>query len=332
MFDEYFQPSLSVVSRELPVVAHVLVDTTSTPLSTSIDQDAPSASTSPTTHETQSPVIHTVEPKNYKEALKESCWIEAMQEEIHKFKRLGVLKNKARLVAKGFFQEEGINFEESFAPIAHIEAIRIFVANVTHKIMTVYQMDIKTAFLNGVLQEEVYAPHAWYDMLSKFLLSQKFSKGVVDPTLFTRKEGKDILLYSKDIGIALIAYADSNHTGCQDTRRSTSGSAQFLDDRLVSWSSKKQKSTAILTIEAEYIALSGCCAQILWMRSQLTNYGLKLLAESMVEQQVNQQQERPDKELVPVNDQVLIRLNNFRIALEKQQPDVIYKLCLAILR
>ncbi|GJS37753.1 hypothetical protein Tco_0536135 [Tanacetum coccineum] len=73
--------------------------------------------------------------------------------------------------------------------------------------------------------------------------------------------------------MALTAYADVDHAGCQDTRRSTSGSAQFLGDKLVSWSSKKQKSTAISTTEAEYIAMSGCCAQILWMRSQLTDYG-----------------------------------------------------------
>ncbi|GKF68996.1 hypothetical protein Tco_0198675 [Tanacetum coccineum] len=73
--------------------------------------------------------------------------------------------------------------------------------------------------------------------------------------------------------MSLTAYADADHAGCQDSRRSTSGSAQFLGDRLVSWSSKKQRSTAISTTEAEYIAMSGCCAQILWMRSQLKDYG-----------------------------------------------------------
>ncbi|GJV27288.1 hypothetical protein Tco_1383736 [Tanacetum coccineum] len=73
--------------------------------------------------------------------------------------------------------------------------------------------------------------------------------------------------------MALTAYADADHAGCQDTQRSTPGSAQFLGDKLVSWSSKKQKSTAISTTKAEYIAMSGCCAQILWMRSQLTDYG-----------------------------------------------------------
>ncbi|GJR09061.1 hypothetical protein Tco_0791713 [Tanacetum coccineum] len=83
------------------------------------------------------------------------------------------------------------------------------------------------------------------------------------------------LWYLKDNVMALTAYADAYHAGCQDTRRSTSGSAQFLGEKLVSWSSKKQRSTAISTTEAEYIAMSGCCAQILWMRSQLKDYGFE---------------------------------------------------------
>ncbi|GJX50139.1 hypothetical protein Tco_0276984 [Tanacetum coccineum] len=83
------------------------------------------------------------------------------------------------------------------------------------------------------------------------------------------------LWYSKDTDMSLTAYADADHARCQDTRRSTSGSAQFLGDKLISWSSNKQKSTAISSTEAEYIALSGCCSQILWMRSQLTYYGFQ---------------------------------------------------------
>nr|GFA65458.1 retrovirus-related Pol polyprotein from transposon TNT 1-94 [Tanacetum cinerariifolium] len=82
------------------------------------------------------------------------------------------------------------------------------------------------------------------------------------------------LWYPKDSFVALTGFADADHAGCQDTRRSTSGSAQFLGERLISWSSKRQKSAAISSMEAEYIALSGCCAQILWMRSQLLDYGL----------------------------------------------------------
>ncbi|GJZ48576.1 retrovirus-related pol polyprotein from transposon TNT 1-94 [Tanacetum coccineum] len=145
-----------------------------------------------------------------------------------------VLKNKARLVAKGYRQEEGINFEESFAPVARIEAIRIFIAYAASKNMTIYQMDVKTAFLNGELKEEVYvsqpegfvdldhlthvyhlkkdlydlkqALRAWYDTLSRFLLDNKFYMGAVDPTLFTRKTCKHILLvhiYVDDIIFAL---------------------------------------------------------------------------------------------------------------------------------
>ncbi|GJZ13882.1 hypothetical protein Tco_0549112 [Tanacetum coccineum] len=83
------------------------------------------------------------------------------------------------------------------------------------------------------------------------------------------------LWYSKDIDMSLTAYTDADHAGCQDTRCSTSGSTQFLGDKLVTWSSNKKKSTAISSTKAEYIALSGCCAQILWMRSQLTDYGFQ---------------------------------------------------------
>nr|GEW41819.1 copia protein [Tanacetum cinerariifolium] len=235
-----------------------------------------------------------------------------------------VLKNKARLVAKGYRQKEGIDFEESFAPVARIEAIRIFIANAASRNMTIYQMDVKMAFLNGELKEEVYvsqpegfvdpdhpthvyrlkkalyglkqAPRVWYDTLSRFLLDNDFSKGAVNPTLFTQKSSKHILLVQIYVDDIIYASTDpkaynmfsneislkfqmsmmgqmSFFLGYQDTRRSTSGSAQFLGDKLVSWSSKKQKSTMISTTEAEYIAMSGCCAQILWIISQLTDYG-----------------------------------------------------------
>nr|GEY87453.1 hypothetical protein [Tanacetum cinerariifolium] len=145
-------------------------DLTSSPSLTFINQAAPSASTPSTIQETQSLVIS--------DGVKEQ----------------GVLKNTTGLIAKRYHQEEGTDFEESFAPVARIEAIRIFVANAANKNMIIYQIDVKTALLNGDLHEEVYALHAWYDMLSSFLLCQKFSKGVVDLALFTRKEGKYILM------------------------------------------------------------------------------------------------------------------------------------------
>ncbi|GJW13052.1 retrovirus-related pol polyprotein from transposon TNT 1-94 [Tanacetum coccineum] len=202
----------------------------------------------------------------------------------------GVLKNKARLVAKGYRHEEGINFEESFAPVARIEAICISIANVANKNMTIYQMDVKTAFLNSELRKVVYVsqPEGFVDqdnpthvyrlkkglmVLSRLHACGMQSSDLIDTPMVDKiKLDKDLhgkpvdpthyrgLWYLKDSCITLTAYADADHAGCQDTRRSTIGSAQSLGDKLVSWSSKKQKSTTISSIEAEYIALSGFCA------------------------------------------------------------------------
>ncbi|GKA40248.1 integrase, catalytic region, zinc finger, CCHC-type containing protein [Tanacetum coccineum] len=208
-----------------------------------------------------------VEPKNFKMPMIEDCWFQAMQDEIHEFDLKldeygDVLKNKARLVAKGYRQEEGIDFEESFAPVARIEAIRIFIANAATKNMIIYQMDVKTAFLICLsLEGRLFMANA-----------PRGAKGVVDTLSKFLRTINMGLWYPKDNAMSLTAYADADHAGCQDSRRSTSGSAQFLGDRLVSWSSKKQRSTAISTTDAEYIAMSGCYAQILWMRSQLKDY------------------------------------------------------------
>ncbi|GJS03820.1 retrovirus-related pol polyprotein from transposon TNT 1-94 [Tanacetum coccineum] len=224
-----------------------------------------------------------------------------------------VLKNKARLVAKGYHQEEGIDFEESFAPVARIEAIRIFIAYAAYMNMTVFQMDVKTAFLNGILKEKVYvsqpegfvdqdhpthvfrlkkalyglkqAPRACHrgifinqskyafemlkiygldqcepvdiPMVERLKLDEDPNGTLVDPTRYrglwylkgTINMG---MWYPKDTGFDLTAFADADHAGFQDSRKSTSGSAQFLDEKLVSWSSKKQKCIAISTTEAEY--------------------------------------------------------------------------------
>nr|GFC81990.1 hypothetical protein [Tanacetum cinerariifolium] len=96
--------------------------------------------------------LTSLEPKTYKEALTQACWIEAMQEELNEFERLEVWK----LVPRPDKVMEGIDFEESFAPVARLEAIWIFLAYAAQKNMFVYQMDVKTAFLNGNLREEVY--------------------------------------------------------------------------------------------------------------------------------------------------------------------------------
>ncbi|GJZ54566.1 retrovirus-related pol polyprotein from transposon TNT 1-94 [Tanacetum coccineum] len=228
-------------------------------------------------------VLSKVVLKNFKSAITEDFWFQAMQDEIYEFDRLqvwelvpqpdcamiialkwiykvkldeysDVLKNKARLVAKGYRQEEGFDFEESFAPVSRIEAIQIFIANAASKNMTIYQMDVKTAFLNGELKEEVYvsqlegfvdpdhpthvyrlkkalydlkqAPRAWYDTLSRFLLDNKFSKGAVDPTLFTRKTGKHILLVQ--IYVDDIIFASTDPKACDIFSNEMSSKFQML--------------------------------------------------------------------------------------------------------
>nr|GEX89207.1 retrovirus-related Pol polyprotein from transposon TNT 1-94 [Tanacetum cinerariifolium] len=422
--------------------------------------------------------------QNVKEAMTNPAWIESMQEELLQFKRLDVwvlvsapdnnkpltlkwlfknkydeentvIQNKSRLVVRGYRQEEGLDFEESFAPVARMEAIKIFLAYAAHKSFTVFQMDVKTAFLHGTLKEDVFvcqpegsidvdhpshvyklkktlyglkqAPRAWYDELSMFLLQNHFFKGTIDPTLFIRRFDNDILVvqvyvddiifgsthpmytqvfsdlmksrfkmsmigemtfflglqvnqstcgifinqsiyvleilkkygiescdpvgtpmeikdkfdldqngtsvdatkyrsmigalmyltssrpdiehatclcarcqakptekhlqevkrifrylwgtvntglwYTKDSGFELTGFSDAEYAGCKDTFKSTSGGAQFLREKLVSWSSKKQDCTTLSTAKAKYVSLSACCAQVLWMWTQLTDYG-----------------------------------------------------------
>ncbi|GJW77148.1 retrovirus-related pol polyprotein from transposon TNT 1-94 [Tanacetum coccineum] len=252
MFDEYFTPLSNDVSQVQEVVAPRDVDLVDSPVSTSIDHDAPSSSTPSTQEQDQSsdisqgfeespktPIFHddTLNESPYEEST--SQWSSSNVRQTHtSFEHLGkwtkdhpianVIGDPSRSISMrkqlqaDAMQEEEINFEESFARVARIEAIRIFIANAAHKNMVIFQMDVKMAFLNGKLEEEVYisqpegfvdqdnlshvyklkkalyglkqAPRAWYDMLSSFLISQHFSKGAVDTTLFTRQAGNDLLL------------------------------------------------------------------------------------------------------------------------------------------
>ncbi|GJR81409.1 retrovirus-related pol polyprotein from transposon TNT 1-94 [Tanacetum coccineum] len=354
MFDEYLEPPR--VERPVspaPAVS-VLVNSAGTPSSTTIDQDAPSPSHSPSSLALQSLSIHQgvvaestlmednpfapvdndsfinmlalkpsseasssgdlIKPKNFKSAITEDCWFQAMQDEIHEFDRLqvwelvpqpdcvmiialkwiykvkldeygDVLKNKAWLVAKGYRQEEGINFEESFAPVARIEAIRIFIANAASKNMTIYQMDVKTAFLNGELKEEVYVsqPEGFVDpdhptyvyRLKKALYGLKQAPRAwmdscdpVDTPIVDR-----LKLDEDPLGIPVDQTRFRSMVSSLMYLTASRPNLVFAVCMCASWSSKKQKSTAISTTEAEYIAMSGCCAQILWMRSQLSDYG-----------------------------------------------------------
>nr|GFA19672.1 retrovirus-related Pol polyprotein from transposon TNT 1-94 [Tanacetum cinerariifolium] len=207
----------------------------------------------------------------------------------------------ARLVAFGYSQQEGIDYDETFALVARIEAIRLFLAYDAHKDFTAFQIDVKTTFLNEILKEEVYvgqplvfvskqypdhvyalnkalyglkqAPRAWYDILSKFLIESGFQKAIKRIFRYFKETINLGLWYPKDSGFDLTAYSDADHTGCHLDRKSTYGSVQFLGDKLVCRSSKKQNYVSISIAEFEYVAISSCSAQVLWMRTQLTDYG-----------------------------------------------------------
>nr|GEU94869.1 hypothetical protein [Tanacetum cinerariifolium] len=308
-------------------------------------------------------IVSTMNRRMSKEAMTDPSWIESMQEELLQFKRLD-----SRLVVRGYRQEEGIDFEESFAPVARMEAIRIFLAFAAHKSFIVFQMDVKTAFLHGTLKEDVYvcqpegfidadhpshvlklkkalyglkqAPHAWYDELSMFLLQNQFFKGTTDPTLFIRRFVDDILVVQVYVDDIVFGSTHPSYTqlfsdlmksrfemsmmgemtfflGLQVNQPPCGifinqsnyvfeilkkygmescdlvGTPMEIKDKLdldqngtpvyatkyrsmigaLIWSSKKKDRTALSTAEAEYVSLSAFCAQVLWIRTQLTVYG-----------------------------------------------------------
>ncbi|GJX29617.1 putative ribonuclease H-like domain-containing protein [Tanacetum coccineum] len=326
-----------------------------------------------------------------------------------KDKRGIVIRNKARLVAQGYTQEEGIDYDEVFALVARIEAIRLFLAYALFKDFVVYQMDVKSAFLYGKIEEEVYvcqppgfedpnfpdrvykvkkalyrlhqAPRAWYETLSTYLLDNGFQRGKIDKTLFIKRHKGNILLvqvyvddiifgstkkelcnafeklmhekfqmsfigeitfflglqvqqkkdgifisqdkyvfeilkkfrftkvktastpmetqkpllkdedgeevdvhmyrsmigslifrYPKDSPFDLVEYTDSYYVRASLDRKSTTGGCQFLRCRLISWQCKKQTMVANSTTEAEYVAASSYCGQVLWIQNQLLDY------------------------------------------------------------
>ncbi|GJW83966.1 putative ribonuclease H-like domain-containing protein [Tanacetum coccineum] len=376
-----------------------------------------------------------------------------------KDERGSVIRNKARLVTQGYTQEEGIDYDEFFAPVARIEAIRLFLAYASFKDFVVYHMDVKSAFLYGKIEEEVYvcqpprfedpefpdrvykvekalyglrqALRSWYETFSTYLLDNGFHKGQIDKTLFFKRVKSDILLvqvyvddiifgstkkelctkfkklmhkkfqissmgeltfflglqvtqkddgifisqdkyvdeilkkfgfstiktastpmetlkplmkdenaedvdvhlyrsiigslmyltssrldimfvvcacarfqvtpkvlhlyavkrifkylkvqpklglwYSKDSPFDLEAYSDSDYAGASLDRKSTTGGCQFLGRRLISWQCKKQTVVANSTTEAEYVAASSCCGQVLWIQNQMLDYGYNFM-------------------------------------------------------
>ncbi|GKB36395.1 retrovirus-related pol polyprotein from transposon TNT 1-94 [Tanacetum coccineum] len=122
-------------------------------------------------------IVSTTEPTNIKETMLDPSWIKSMQDELNQFKRLDV-RELSRLVAKGYRQEKGIDFEESFALVARLKAVRIFVAYAGHKYFTIYQMDVKTSFLNGPLKEEVFGTIKLYVVGTEYQLADLFTKSL----------------------------------------------------------------------------------------------------------------------------------------------------------
>ncbi|GJW98641.1 retrovirus-related pol polyprotein from transposon TNT 1-94 [Tanacetum coccineum] len=286
-----------------------------------------------------------MEPKKLIKALEEEGWIIAMQEELNQFERNKVwtlvpkphgktiirtkwicknkmdengivIKNKARLVAQGYNQQEGINYEETFAPVARLEAIRIFLAYATYMGFMVYQMDVKSAFLNEKISKEVYIqqppgfesseypnhadrasvkcpmlpPNNFGPDDSRVSVNEILFRGMIGALMYltTSRPGIQFstclcarylkgtlnlgLWYPKGAGFDLKAYSYSDYAGCNLDRKSTSGGCQILRGKLVCWSAKKQSSVAMSLAEDEYVAAAGCCAQVLWIKSQLADY------------------------------------------------------------
>nr|GEU38428.1 hypothetical protein [Tanacetum cinerariifolium] len=352
------------------------------------------------------------EPKKVSKELKHLGWVDAMQDELNQFTRnkvwtlvptpkkrddnVIVIKNNARLVAQGYNQQEGIDYDETFAPAARLKVIRIFLSFSTYMNFTVYQMDVKSAFLNDkALYGLKQALRAWYEALSTFLTKHKFVRGMIDNTIFVYKSQTNVILvqiYVDDIifgststklckqfaklmtqryemsmmgiltyflrfwikqservisinqekyvndllkkydingssiktpmvnpnnlrpnlndksinktqfsgmirslifmtasrpdiqfltylcpkcfGFDLKRYFNSDYVGCNIDKKSTSGACQLLGGKLVCWSAKKQQFVAMSLAEAEYEAAAGCCANILWMKSQLSDYDI----------------------------------------------------------
>nr|GEW42847.1 hypothetical protein [Tanacetum cinerariifolium] len=207
-----------------------------------------------------------------------------------------VIKNKARLVAHGYNQHEEIDYEETFAPVARLEAIRIFLAYAAYIGFMVYQMDVKSAFLNEKFSEDVYvqqptgfessefpnhvckldkalygikqALRAWYqaNLKESHLVAVKEFSSI-------SKELQILAFVSKGSDFDLKAYSDSDYAGCNLDKKSTSEGCQILRAKLVCWSAKKQSSVTMSSVKDEYVAAAGCSAQVIWIKSQLADYG-----------------------------------------------------------
>ncbi|GJZ78091.1 hypothetical protein Tco_0642763 [Tanacetum coccineum] len=236
--------------------------------------------------------LSSVEPKNYKDALTQACWIEAMQEELHEFERLEVWElvpppDKAFVITlnpRGIFINQSKYALESLKKYGFESCDPVDTPMVEKSKLDEDKEGkaVDPSHYRGMIGTLLYLTASRPDLQFAICMCARYQARPTEKHLnavkrifrYLKGTVHQGLWYPKDSSFALTAFADADHAGCQDTRRSTSGSIQLLGDRLVSWSSKRQKSAAISSTEAEYIARCPlCCAQVLWMRSQLTDYG-----------------------------------------------------------
>nr|GEY11138.1 hypothetical protein [Tanacetum cinerariifolium] len=345
-----------------------------------VDQDAPSLSKSHTTTKIQSSVVpqdvrddnldmevahmgnaplfgvpipevtsaqssSTASPPSitYKEALTQSCWIEAMQEELNEFERLKVWELVPRpdqvmvitlkWIYKVKLDELGGILNNKAIHKVKLDELRIY--KISQNPIGIFINQSKYALESLKKYGFESCDPVDTPMVEKSKLDEDKEGKAVDPSHYCGMIGTLLYLTASrpdlqfaicmcarnqsrptekhDSFATLTAFADADHAGCQDTRRSTSGSVQFLGEILISWSSKRQKSAAISIIKAEYIALSGCCAQILWMRSQLLDYGLAF-------------------NKIPITQRLRIERSNFRLPSDIQSKESTMLLVYHVLR
>ncbi|GJX11138.1 retrovirus-related pol polyprotein from transposon TNT 1-94 [Tanacetum coccineum] len=292
MFDDLLNPSSSVdrpAPKVIAPIAEVVVPepaaSTGSPSSTTVDQDAPSPSNSQTTPKTQSPVIlNDVEEENHN--------LDVAHMNNDPFFGILIPENDSEASSASDISQSprGIFLNQSKYALESLKKYGMESSDpVDTPMVEKSKLDEDTqgkavdpTHYRGMVGTLMYLTASRPDLTFVVCMCARYQAKPTEKHLhavkrifkYLRGTVNRGLWYPKDSSIALTAYADVDHAGCQDTRRSTSGSMQLLGERLVSWSSKRQKSAAISSTEAEYIALSGCCAQVLWMRSQLTDYGL----------------------------------------------------------
>nr|GEW84597.1 copia protein [Tanacetum cinerariifolium] len=174
-------------------------------------------------------------------------------------------QNKAKLVAQDHTQDEGIDYDEVFVPVATIESIRLFLAYASFMGFTVYQIDVKSAFLYGTIDEEVYVmqPPRFQDPTFPAKV-YKVEKAIpIEGGWHFSLTRQIYRRYSQEIRIFRLAFSDSDYGGASQDRKSTTGGSQFLSRRLISWQSKKQTIVATSTTIAKYVATASCCGQVL---------------------------------------------------------------------